>query len=233
MRVHKLAFATLAVTAALSLTACQNDEPGTAQGAPTTAPAATTGAAPGGAPAPNGPASNAPAPNGPASNAPAPSGPGKATTPPAAAPAGSTAAGGPAKCRTADLTLTATDHTITGDPANTVVVELKNHSGKDCTLSGYAGVDLKTSAGTLSAKRSGEPVVAGTVKNGKSTYFGITYPANTTGGSGVRITGLVVTPPDETQSVTLPWPGAGSLPVTDTAGSPVKIGPMGSAGQGE
>ncbi|MGW4891547.1 DUF4232 domain-containing protein, partial [Kitasatospora sp. NPDC004240] len=28
------------------------------------------------------------------------------------------------------------------------------------------------------------------------------------------------------------WPGTGSLPVTDGSGTPVKIGPMGSAGQG-
>ncbi|MFH8385853.1 DUF4232 domain-containing protein [Kitasatospora sp. NPDC018058] len=218
MRVRKLAFAALAVAAALSLTACQNDETGTTQGAPTAAPTASTGASPSG---------------GPASGSPASGGPGKRSTPPTAAPAGSTGAGKTAKCRTADLTITAADRTITGDADNTVVVELKNHSGKDCTLSGYAGVDLKTSAGTLSAKRSGEPVVAGVVTNGKSTYFGISYPANTSGGSGVRITGLVVTPPDETQSVTLPWPGPGSLPVTDGSGSPVKIGPMGSAGQGQ
>ncbi|GAA2740225.1 DUF4232 domain-containing protein [Kitasatospora cinereorecta] len=218
MRVRKLAFAVLAVAAALSLTACQDDGTGTAQGAPT----ASTDSSPFG-----GPASGAPASGGPASG-----GPGKGSTPPTAAPAGSAGAGKTAKCRTADLTITAADRTISGDADHTVVVELKNHSGKDCTLSGYAGVDLKTSAGTVSAKRSGEPVVTGVVANGKSTYFGIVYPANTSGGSGVRITGLVVTPPDETQSVTLSWPGSGSLPVTDGSGSPVKIGPMGSAGQG-
>ena len=207
MRVRKLAFATLAVAAALSLTACQDDETGTAQGVPPAAPTASSGgASSGGAPA--------------------------SGTPTGGAPAGSTGAGKTAKCQTADLTVTAADDTISGAPANTVVVELKNHSGKDCTLAGYAGVDLKTSAGALSAKRSGEPVVVAVVKNGKSTYFGISYPANTSGGSGVRITGLVVTPPDETHSVTLPWPGTGSLPVTDDSGSPVKIGPMGSAGQG-
>ncbi|MET9618997.1 DUF4232 domain-containing protein [Kitasatospora indigofera] len=218
MRVRKIAFAALAVAAAVSLTACQDGETGTAQGAPTAAPTVPTGASPSGGPASGGPAS---------------SGPGKGSTPPTAAPAGSTADGKSTKCRTADLTITAADRTISGDADNTVVVELKNHSGKDCTLSGYAGVDLKTSAGTLSAKRSGEPVVTGVVKNGKSTYFGIIYPANTSGGSGVRITGLVVTPPDETQSVTLPWPGTGSLPVTEGSGSPVKVGPIGSAGQGE
>ncbi|MGA5821512.1 DUF4232 domain-containing protein [Kitasatospora sp. NPDC094028] len=223
MRVRKPAFAVLAVAAALSLTACQDDQAGSAQGAPTAAPTASTGAAPGGGPATGGAGKGTPASGG----------TGKGSTAPTTAPAGSAGAGKSAKCRTADLTITAAERTVTGDAENTVVVELKNHSGKDCALSGYAGVDLKTSAGTVSAKRSGEPVVAGIVANGKSTYFGISYPANTSGGTGVRITGLVVTPPDETQSVTLPWPGAGSLPVTDGSGAPVKIGPMGSAGQGQ
>ncbi|MEU9127997.1 DUF4232 domain-containing protein [Kitasatospora sp. NPDC048540] len=223
MRVRKFAFAVLAACAALTLSACQDDGSGTAQGAPAAAPTTATGASPGGGPASGGQAST-----GPASGA-----PGKGGTSPTAAPTGPAGGGQSTKCKTSDLTITAADRTITGDAENTVVVELKNHSGKDCTLSGYAGVDLKTSAGTLSAKRSGEPVVTGVVKTGKSTYFGISYPANTSGGSGVRITGLVVTPPDETHPVTLPWPGAGSLPVTDGSGSPVKIGPMGSAGQGE
>ncbi|MEU6971948.1 DUF4232 domain-containing protein [Kitasatospora aureofaciens] len=218
MRVHKIAFAVLAVSAALSLTACRNDDMDPVQGAPSAAPTASTGTAPSG---------------GPASHAPATSKPGKAGTPATAAPAGSGTAAKTAKCRTADLTITAADRTITGDPDNTVVVELKNHSDKDCTLSGYAGVDLKAPSGTLSADRTGQPAVTAVVAPGKSSYFGITYPANNTGGTGLRITGLVVTPPDETQPVTLPWPGAGSLPAMDTNGSPVKIGPMGSAGQGQ
>ncbi|MFF4340683.1 DUF4232 domain-containing protein [Kitasatospora sp. NPDC001540] len=217
MRARTLALTTLAVAAALSLTACQDDGTDTAQGAPSTAATAPKSAA--------APSKAAPA----------------ATPPSTAAPAASTGgsgsgagagAGKAAKCRTADLTITAVDATVTGDGENTVAVELKNHSGKDCTIAGYAGVDLQTSAGALSAQRSGEPVVAAVLENGRSTYFGISYPANTSGGSGVRITGLVVTPPDETHSVTLAWPGAGSLPVTDGSGSSVKIGPVGSAGQG-
>ena len=44
--------------------------------------------------------------------------------------------------------------------------------------------------------------------------------------------GLVVTPPDETKSVSLQWPGAATLPVTEGGGSPVRVGPIGSAGQG-
>ncbi|MFJ1706884.1 hypothetical protein [Kitasatospora sp. NPDC088346] len=57
MRVRPLAFAALAVVAALSLTACQDDETGTAQGAPS----ASTGTTPGGGPASGGPASGGPA----------------------------------------------------------------------------------------------------------------------------------------------------------------------------
>ncbi|AKA03794.1 DUF4232 domain-containing protein [Streptomyces noursei] len=136
------------------------------------------------------------------------------------------------KCRTDELEVTAKDSTITGDNEGTVAVELKNGGGRDCSLSGYAGVDLKTNAGSLSAKRTGEKAEPMVLKDGKSVYFGVHYPINTSGGSGVRITGLVVTPPDETKSVTLNWPGAGSLPVSDGPGSPVKVGPMGSAGQG-
>ncbi|MFF0742795.1 DUF4232 domain-containing protein [Streptomyces sp. NPDC004111] len=171
----------------------------------------------------------------------------KAATPPAAsdgggdkgsaeqgsgAPAGSKDGNKVEKCRTNGLKITATDATIDGDGENTVAVELRNTSGKDCAISGYAGVDLKTNQGALSAKRSGEPVVPAILKNGEMTAFGIHYPENKSGGSGVRITGLVVTPPDETNPVTLKWPGAATLPVTDGSGSPVKIGPMGSAGQG-
>ncbi|MEU8926895.1 DUF4232 domain-containing protein [Kitasatospora sp. NPDC048545] len=234
MRVHKLTFAALAVAAGLSLTACQNDDADTAQAKPSSAPTVSSGAASGAPTASTAPTGSAPGATAPSGGTTAGGGTvAGATAAPGAkgtAPGAASAAGG--KCRTDDLAITAADRTIDGDRDRTVVVELKNRSGHDCAISGYAGVDLKTGAGSLSAQRSGEPVVAGVLKAGKSTFFGISYPANTSGGSGVRITGLVVTPPDETTSVTLPWPGAATLPVTDGTGSPVKIGPMGSAGQG-
>ncbi|WP_405876207.1 MULTISPECIES: DUF4232 domain-containing protein [unclassified Streptomyces] len=145
---------------------------------------------------------------------------------------GSDASSKVGNCRTDDLKITATDSTITGDPDGTVAVQLKNAGGRACAVSGYAGVDLKTSAGSLSAKRTGEKGSSVLLKSGQSVYFGIDYPLNKSGGSGVRITGLLVTPPNETKTVTLAWPGAGTLPVTDGSGSPVKVGPVGSAGQG-
>ncbi|MEU8507513.1 DUF4232 domain-containing protein [Streptomyces brevispora] len=134
-------------------------------------------------------------------------------------------------CRTDGLKITAADNTIDGDTDLTVAVTMKN-VGTDCAMSGYAGVDLKTNAGPLSAKRTGQEPTSFTLKSGESVAFPINYPANDSGGSGVRITGLLVTPPNETKTVTLQWPGAATLPVTEDGGSPVKVGPVGSAGQG-
>lgn len=220
MRVQKLTFAALAVVAGLSLTACQNGEDDMGQTAPSSASSASSaggGSGSGGSDQGGGKDS-------------AGKGSGGQGT---AAGTGSDENGKVGKCRTDELEITATDSTIDGDTDGTVAVELKNGGGRDCVLSGYAGVDLKTSSGSLSAERTGEKATPMTLKDGKSVYFGINYPINTSGGSGVRITGLVVTPPDETKSVTLDWPGAATLPVTDGSGSQVKVGPMGSAGQGE
>ncbi|MFK0050498.1 DUF4232 domain-containing protein [Streptomyces sp. NPDC090741] len=209
MRVHKLTFSALAVAASLSLTACQSSGAGKGQSDPSSA------------------ASTAPSPSGStASDAKSPAGQGTA------AATGSHANGKVDKCRTDELEITAKDNTIDGDPDGTVAVQLKNRGGRDCTMSGYAGVDLKTNSGPVSAKRSGGQADPAVLKPGKSVAFGINYPINDSGGSGVRITGLLVTPPDETKSVTLDWPGAATLPVTEGPGTPVKVGPIGSAGQG-
>ncbi|PVE11833.1 hypothetical protein Y717_00265 [Streptomyces scopuliridis RB72] len=36
----------------------------------------------------------------------------------------------------------------------------------------------------------------------------------------------------QTKSFSLEWPGSPTLPASDGSGSPVKVGPIGSAGQG-
>ncbi|MGW6819805.1 DUF4232 domain-containing protein [Streptomyces sp. NPDC055005] len=227
MRVHKLTFTALAIAAGLSLTACQNGEDGAAQGSPSSAstasPAASTPPSSGGA------ASSGSSDQSGGKTSAGTGGNGKGT----AAGAGSGSDSGKTnKCRTDDLEITAVDGTVGGDTEGTVAVQFKNRGGKDCTLSEYAGVDVKTASGSLSAKRTGEHPGASTLKKGAAVSFGVNYPLNTSGGSGVRVTGLVVTPPDETKSVTLAWPGAATLPVTEGTGSPVKVGPIGSAGQG-
>ncbi|MEU9352367.1 DUF4232 domain-containing protein [Streptomyces griseoloalbus] len=220
MRINKITIAALAVVAGLSLTACQNDDAATDQSNSSAASDQS--------------ASNE-------SSGSSGSGQGAAKTSAGKNPdeeqgtvagTGSNEDGEIGKCRTDELEVTATDNTIEGDPGGTVAVEFTNGGGRDCAISGYAGVDLKTNAGSLSATRTGDQASSIVLKDGESVAFGITYPINDSGGSGVRITGLLVTPPDETKSVSLDWPGAATLPVTDGSGSPVEVGPIGSAGQG-
>ncbi|MDN3257549.1 DUF4232 domain-containing protein [Streptomyces sp. MA25(2023)] len=218
MRVHKLTIAAMALAAGLSLTACQNDDAGTDQGA--APPAASTASSSTGGSGSTGSDQQ----GGTDSEGKTPAGTG--------ATGGTDENGKAAKCRTDELEITAIDATVGGDDRGTVAVDLKNGGGRDCSLAGHAGVDLKTNSGTLSAERTGEPAPLVVLKDGERTTFGITYPINDSGGSGVRITGLVVTPPDETKSVTLDWPGGATLPVTDGSGTPVQVGPLGSAGQG-
>jgi hypothetical protein len=229
MRVHRLTFAALAVAAGLSLTACQNGDDGTGQSAPS---ATSQESAPGGGSSSNGADQGSGSSSG-GSDQSGGAGTGKGSAGKGStAGTGSDASGKVDRCHTDELEITAKDNTIDGDPDGTVTVRLKNGGGRDCTISGYAGVDLKTGSGSLSAKRTGTPADRTVLKSGQSTAFGITYPLNKSGGSGVRITGLLVTPPNETKTVTLAWPGGPTLPVTDGSGAPVKVGPIGSAGQG-
>ncbi|MEU6769466.1 DUF4232 domain-containing protein [Streptomyces sp. NPDC046853] len=131
-------------------------------------------------------------------------------------------------CRTDELEVNATDNT-TDKTEGVVTVVFKNGGGRDCSMKGYAGVDLTASTGdTLSVDRNGEQAVPGVLKDGDSAAFNITFPYNNSGGSGVRIKSLVVTPPNETKHVTLDWP-AGTLPVSDGEGAvKLEISPVGT-----
>ncbi|MGV9984878.1 DUF4232 domain-containing protein [Streptomyces olivaceus] len=229
MRVHKLTIAALAVAAGLSLTACQGDSDnadGQSTGSSNSSASSNDGkdtagkdtggkSADGENTAVGGGGSDGASDGG--------SGSGK----------GSGKDSQTAKCLTDHLETTAADGTVGGDQEETVVVGFKNAGAKDCLLTGYAGVDLKTNYGRVSAERTGQEADPVVLKSGEDVFFGVTYPKNDSGGSGVRVEGLVVTPPNETKSVTLDWPGKASLPVTeDGSGTPVRVGPIGSAGQG-
>ncbi|MFI1827137.1 DUF4232 domain-containing protein [Streptomyces sp. NPDC020412] len=223
MRARKLTFAALAIAAGLSLTAC-NDEDVTGAGSSggtgkNETPAASAGSSSGGGSSSDGVEQGAGKDSGKDGGKDGGDG-------------GKDSAAGAGSCRTDALDISAVDGTVGGDDEGTVAVTFKNGGGRDCALNGYAGVDLKTSAGTVSAERSGGKATPMTLKDGESVTFGVTYPLNESGGSGVKVTAIVVTPPGETKSFSLAWPGAATLPVTDGSGTPVKVGPMGSAGQG-
>lgn len=139
---------------------------------------------------------------------------------------GSGSSGG--QCLTSDLSITATG--VTGQSESRVDVTFTNNGGSACSLYGYPGVDLKTNDGTMSVPRkSGATKTQVTLTPGQHTVAVVEYPANNSGGTGVGITSMVVTPPNETHPVTVSWPG-GSLPVTDGSSSqPMDVSPVGSA----
>ncbi|GAA2332730.1 DUF4232 domain-containing protein [Streptomyces kunmingensis] len=226
-RTLRCAAVVLTVAAGLTLTACNGDDVTGGDPSAASSASSTDGASSNGGSATGGSGSGGSDQGGGKDSAGKNSG-GQGTA--AGSGSGSSAEAG--KCRTDDLDISASDSTIDGDTKGSVAVELHNGGGQDCTLSGFAGVDLTTSEGPLSAQRAGQPAERTTLKNGKSVFFNISYPMNDSGGSGVKVTGLVVTPPGETKSFSLEWPGAATLPVTDGSGSPVEVGPIGSAGQG-
>jgi hypothetical protein len=249
MRSRTLTLTALALVAGLSLTACQSDDGGEADGGGKAASTVSDGGTAASAQGPDGSSGAAgsgasgsgASGSGTAASGTAASGGkgGAATASGSAGTSGSSGSSGSkvAACRTAGLKISAADATIGDEDPATVAVTFQNAGSAPCSLNAYAGVDLSTNAGALSAERGHKesvpdaPVV---LKPGEKTYFGIWYPVNKTGGSGVRVTGLTVTPPDETKSVRLSWPGQPSLPVSDgDQGQGVEVGPMGSVGQGE
>ncbi|MEU7584504.1 DUF4232 domain-containing protein [Streptomyces sp. NPDC041068] len=132
-------------------------------------------------------------------------------------------------CRSDELEVSSTDNT-TDKEEGVVTVVFKNGGGRDCTIGGFAGVDLQTAAGdSLSAERTEDKPVTGVIKDGESAAFNILFPLNNSGGSGVRVTKILVTPPNETKTVTIDWP-AGSLPPenpdSQALTGPVRISPV-------
>ncbi|MGW7069599.1 DUF4232 domain-containing protein [Streptomyces sp. NPDC054855] len=222
-RTLRIAAAALTVAASLSLTACNGDDV-TGQGDPSAASSASSS---GGGSEQSGSGSGGTEQGGGKDSAGKTSG-GQGT----AAGSGAGNVERAEKCRTDDLDISASDSTIDGDDKGSVAVTFKNPGDRGCLLSGFAGIDLKTNAGDLSPTREGKPAEPMVLTGGESVSFYVSYPMNDTGGSGVRVTGLVVTPPGETKSYSLEWPGAATLPVSDGTGSSVKVGPIGSAGQG-
>ncbi|WYB33343.1 DUF4232 domain-containing protein [Streptomyces sp. SM1P] len=215
MRMNRLAVTAAAVVAGLSLSACGGDDDATDTAA-SSSPSATSAGTPT-------QSSSAEADD---------SAPEEEATDQGSTGQESGGTGKIERCHTDDLTIKASDATIGDDPTKAVAVELRNTSDRSCSIKGFAGVNLLTSEGAIPATRRDQKDDGTTLKAGEPTFFGIFYKGNDSGGSGVKIKGLVVTPPDEKKSVTLKWPGEPSLPVTDSPETTVEIGPMGSIGQG-
>ncbi|MGP3987350.1 DUF4232 domain-containing protein [Streptomyces sp. 3N207] len=144
---------------------------------------------------------------------------------------GATGGSGPgspglSSCKTSELAFS----TSNGMAEGSLLVNLKNVGSATCTLKGFPGANLKSEDGSLNASRNNAAPPTVSVDPGEATRFTLSYPPNNSGGSGVTMTSLVVTPPNETQSRTLPV--SINLPVDNPdspASSRITVSPVGAA----
>lgn len=211
MRAQKITLATLALVTGLTLTACQGDD--TAASADNAAPAASSPAGnDGGSGQETGKETAATTGGDAASEEPEGSGGGQINTGP---------------CKTANLDISSAH----GMGEGTLHIAFKN-TGDACFLKGFPGVDLKADSGPggINANRSDLAAPSVVLKTGESTRATLHYPANHSGGSGVDITLLDITPPNETHSKTVPTKI--NVPVSDHSTSDeVIIDPVGTGKQ--
>ncbi|MER6434593.1 DUF4232 domain-containing protein [Streptomyces sp900105245] len=133
---------------------------------------------------------------------------------------------GNSRCHTHDLAFKTVSSTVAGQEE--VSVALTNKSAATCTLKGFPGINLLSASGSWSLTRSAETPKTATLGTGKTAYFTITYLPFEGDGKEFRAASIVVTPPDETTSATLDWPGD-SLMRQDAATHPgTFVGPIGS-----
>ncbi|MEV5156756.1 DUF4232 domain-containing protein [Streptomyces sp. NPDC053728] len=184
MRVKKLTLTALALAAGLSLTACQGNED-SAAGTSGSGSSSSSSAAASGDSGTSDQSAAASGHDATASESAQGSGNGQVTT---------------GTCMTSNLEFGTAHGMGEGD----LLVSLKN-TGDACTLKGFPGVDLRSqdASGPLSAERSELDAPVVDLGNGETTRFTLHYPPNNTGGSGVYVTAIEVTPPDETHSKAL------------------------------
>jgi hypothetical protein len=131
-------------------------------------------------------------------------------------------------CRTSNLDVAAKNQGADAPGAangmGAVLITFTNNGG-DCRMAGFPGVDLKTNYGAESVDRDKQEAgVPFTLRAGKTATADVVYTVNNTGGSGVQVAALVITPPNETHSVTAPVNF--SLPVSDKNTGRLEVTPV-------
>jgi hypothetical protein len=210
---HAAAALTATSALALTLTACGGNDSGSSGSDQSSAPVSTpTASAAGSAPADNAAATED---SGSSTGTGAGTGTGTSST----------------RCHTAGLTFSfgPGDGTVSSsDDQQKLAVVLKNKGSATCTLQGFPGVDLKSAGGSWSLVRSSVTPKKATLAPGNSATFVISFLPWTKGsGTEFKATSVIVTPPNETTSATLTWPG-GSVLLQDGATHPgTYVGPIG------
>lgn len=127
--------------------------------------------------------------------------------------AGSASSGGKvAFCKTADLAIDAAD-AAPGGGEGRINITMINRGSTTCSATGFAGVDIKDADHTSSPIERGSAQSRVTIlKPGDAAVFDLAYTIDTSGNSLATPTNILVTPPNETHTVTLNWPaGAGDI----------------------
>nr|WP_272919919.1 DUF4232 domain-containing protein [Streptomyces sp. SID4948] len=105
-------------------------------------------------------------------------------------------------------------------------VLMTNSSGSTCTIKGFPGVDLQA-ADTWSLVRTNKTAPTVTLKSGASASFVISYlPWEAGSGTQFSAKTVAITPPNETTSVTLNWPGSSILRQDGATHPATYVGPV-------
>ncbi|MFI8852504.1 DUF4232 domain-containing protein [Streptomyces sp. NPDC053499] len=133
----------------------------------------------------------------------------------------SSAAGSSKRCHTGELDFTwggphggAPD--MDADHQQIATVQLKNDSGRTCTLRGFPGVQLVSKSGeTWDLRRSADTPSTITLDPGESTAAVsmniLPVPSDMKGPKLFVPSKVLITPPNETTHVTLDWPYGGAI----------------------
>ncbi|MEV0528663.1 DUF4232 domain-containing protein [Streptomyces sp. NPDC050439] len=201
-RTLRLAAAALTVAAGLSLTACGNGD----SGADASAEGSSSSSSGEGTKTESGSGSGSAA----AGNAAAGSQKG---------PANQAATDGAAQtstkvsfCKSEDLAINAVD-AAPDETSGRINITMINRGSATCSATGFAGVDIKDADHTSSPIERGsvQPRVT-TLKPGDAAVFNLAYTVDSNGNSLTSPTHILVTPPNETHTVTLDWPAeAGAI----------------------
>ncbi|WP_333771243.1 DUF4232 domain-containing protein [Streptomyces sp. IBSBF 2435] len=133
------------------------------------------------------------------------------------------------RCHTAGLTFSfgnGDQGYSSSDDQQHLEVVMTNSSGTTCTVKGFPGVDLRA-ADTWSLVRSSTSASTVTLKPGANASFVITYlPWEAGSGVEFKAKSLVITPPNETTSATLNWPGGNVLRQDGATHPGTYVGPV-------
>ncbi|MER0447495.1 DUF4232 domain-containing protein [Streptomyces sp. Edi4] len=115
-------------------------------------------------------------------------------------------------CKTADLAIDA-QNAAPDKTSGRVNITMINRGSTTCSATGFAGVDIKDADHTSNpiARGQAQPRVT-TLKPGDAAVFDLAYTIDSSGNSLSHPTNILVTPPNETHTITLDWPsGAGQV----------------------